>query len=200
MAQNITNPNQHSMRLYSKQANRLYLNEAERIYFRCFAEIQRENTQFLCLILLYTGCRLSEALNLRLSDIQIDEGCIAIKSLKKRNKHHVRQVPVPQSLLHDIYVEFGNQPASLKLFSFSRTTAWTRVKYVMSIAGIEGQHATPKGLRHSFGVHCAFANVAMTLCQKWMGHADIKTTAIYYQIVGKEELEMAKRMWVDTTD
>lgn len=200
MAHNITNPIQHSMRLYSKRADRLYLNEAERSRFKDIAIKQNTPVQFLCLILLYTGCRLSEALNLRLSDIQIDEGCIAIKSLKKRNKHHVRQVPVPQSLLHDIYVEFGNQPASHKLFSFGRTIAWTRVKFVMSIAGIEGQHATPKGLRHSFGVHCAFANVAMTLCQKWMGHADIKTTAIYYQIVGKEELEMAKRMWVDTID
>lgn len=55
--------------------------------------------------------------------------------------------------------------------------------------------APPKGLRHFFGVHCAFSNIPISLCQRWMGHADMRTTAIYYQIVGKEEREMAKRMW-----
>lgn len=183
------------MRLYSTQAKRLYVNEAERIMFRAFAELQRPEKKFLCLILFYTGCRISEALNLRLCDIQIDEGCIAVKSLKKRDKHHVRQVPVPYSLLHDIHVEFKDNHADIRLFSYCRTTAWTYVKDVMNYAGIEGQHATPKGLRHSFGVHCAFANIPMTLTQRWLGHADIKTTAIYYQIVGKEELQMAQRMW-----
>lgn len=138
MAQNITNPKQHSMRLYSKQANRLYLNEAERIRFRAFAELQREDKQFLCLILLYTGCRISEALNLRLCDIQIDEGCIAINSLKKRDKQHIRQVPVPYSLLRDIHVQFKDTDPKLKLFSMSRTTAWTYIKQVMSYAQIEG--------------------------------------------------------------
>ena len=200
MAQNITNPNQHSMRLYSKQANRLYLNEQERIQFKAVSEKQPANTKYLCLILLYTGCRLSEALNLRLCDIQLDEGCIAINSLKKRDKQHVRQVPIPQSLLQGIHTHFEEKHSELKLFAMCRTTAWAKIKAVMQNEGIDGTHATPKGLRHSFGVHCAFSNVAMSLCQKWMGHADIKTTAIYYQIVGKEELEMAKRMWADTTD
>jgi integrase len=188
------------MRLYSKQANRLYLNKKERLSFEIIADVQAADARMLCLVLLYTGCRLQEALNLRRPDIQLDEGCIAINSLKKRNKHHVRQVPVPEHILDDLYYYCSNITGNKKLFSFCRTTAWMRVKSVMTIAEIKGQHATPKGLRHSFGVHCAFSNVTMPLAQKWMGHADIKTTAIYYQIVGKEELQMAKRMWVDTRD
>ena len=188
------------MRLYSKQADRLYLNKSERMHFEFIADVQAPETRHLCHILLYTGCRLSEALNLRLCDIQREEGCIAINSLKKRDKQHVRQVPVPKYLLDDIYYDFGKYSRNKKLFPFSRTTAWTRVKTIMNEARVVGIQATPKGLRHSFGVHCAFSNVAMPLCQKWMGHADIKTTAIYYQICGKEEILMAKRMWVDTTD
>ena len=200
MAQTITRTNSHHMRLYSKEANRLYLNKRERVYLRAIAELQKAETQFLCLILLFTGCRISEALNLRLCDIQLDEGCIAINSLKKRDKNHVRQVPVPQSLLNDIHVHHHTSSTQQKLFNMCRTTAWTRVKSVMQHATVKGTHATPKGLRHSFGVNCAFANVAMPLCQKWMGHSDIATTAIYYQIVGEEELKMAKRLWVDTRD
>ena len=189
-----------AMRLYSIQSQRLYLNNAERKQFKKAAKEQNHTTRLLCLTLLYTGCRVSEALNLRLCDLQVESGIIAITSLKKRDKHHVREVPVPIKFIEELAGAFRHQNPKLKLWSIHRTTAWRQVCNVMKQAGIEGCHATPKGLRHSFGVHCAFSNIAMTLCQKWMGHADIKTTAIYYQIVGKEELEMAKRMWVDTRD
>jgi site-specific recombinase XerD len=33
------------------------------------------------------------------------------------------------------------------------------------------------------------------MLQKWMGHADIRTTAIYANAVGAEELELAGKMW-----
>jgi len=65
----------------------------------------------------------------------------------------------------------------------------------MQKAGVVGVHACAKGLRHSFAVQCAFSNIAMPLCQKWMGHSRIEITAIYYRIVGKEERQMAARMW-----
>ena len=149
--------------------------------------------RFLGLILLYTGCRLSEALNITTDDIQWSEGIVAIKSLKKRNAKHIREVPVPFAFLNRIQqTHIGSKQ---KIIGMSRTTAWRQIKAIMCKAGITGTHATPKGLRHSFGVHCAFSNIPMPLCQRWMGHADMRTTAIYYQIVGKEEREMAERLW-----
>ena len=87
--------------------------------------------------------------------------------------------------------KFPHQPP----LSHDRTTGWRRVTDTMVLAGITGIHATPKGLRHSFAMWCAYNAIPITLCQKWMGHANIKTTAIYYQIVGKEEIELAARLW-----
>ena len=188
------------MRLYSRQSNRLYLNSRERKQFAGCAHKQNDRTKLLCLTLLYTGCRVSEALNLRFCDLQTETGLIAVTSLKKRHKHHVREIPVPKEFIDELFKTFEGQSSQFKLWSLHRSNAWRQVRKVMTQAGITGSHATPKGLRHSFGVHCAFSNVAMPLCQKWMGHSDIKTTAIYYQIVGKEELEMASRLWVDTRD
>lgn len=183
------------MRLYSKAAQRLYLNKSERQSFADTAEKSIErSTTLLCLTLLHTGCRLSEALNLKNQDIQVNERLVAINSLKKRDKHHVREIPIPSDLADQLAVILSNQPNE-QIWSFSRTSAWRKVTGVMHAAGIYGQHATPKGLRHSFGVHCAFNNVPMPLAQKWMGHSDIQTTAIYYQIIGKEEREMASRLW-----
>ena len=191
--QDRTHANHSAMRLYSNNYERLYLNQSERERFLKHTLNEPDEICFLGLILLYTGCRLSEALNIRTSDIQSSEGIVAIKSLKKRDKRHIREVPIPFSFVETIQdPHFGFVQ---NFVNISRATAWRKIKAIMLKAGISGAYASPKGLRHSFGVHCAFSNIPMPLCQRWMGHADMRTTAIYYQIVGKEEREMAERMW-----
>jgi site-specific recombinase XerD len=67
----------------------------------------------------------------------------------------------------------------------------------MAEAGITGGiHATPKGLRHGFGLHAVRSGVPLNLVQRWLGHARMETTAIYLQAIGTEEREIAARMWV----
>ncbi len=67
---------------------------------------------------------------------------------------------------------------------------------MMIDAGIsEGKHRSPKGLRHAFGVNAVVKGVQLNMIMKWMGHADISTTAIYADAIGKEEAEIAKKMW-----
>lgn len=183
------------MRLYSTRSERLYLNRLERKQFEDVAHKQCPQTQLLCLLLLYTGCRLSEALAVKESDFQWSEGIVSIKSLKKRDKHHVREISIPVHVLEPAFAQIELVPGGSCLISYRRTTAWKKIKQVMNETSIKGAHATPKGLRHSFGVHCAFNNIPMPLAQKWLGHADIRTTAIYYQIIGREEREMAERLW-----
>lgn len=36
----------------------------------------------------------------------------------------------------------------------------------------------------------------MNLVQRWLGHASMKTTAIYLLAIGAEECEIASRMWL----
>lgn len=73
---------------------------------------------------------------------------------------------------------------------------WQVVKAVMDAATIsDGPHKTPKGLRHGFGIAAMQAGVQLNMLKKWMGHADLKTTAIYADAIGDEEREIAARMW-----
>ena len=65
----------------------------------------------------------------------------------------------------------------------------------MREANIHGACASPKGLRHGFGIHAVSSGVPLTLVAKWMGHSSIKTTAIYTNAVGEEERKLAGRMW-----
>jgi integrase/recombinase XerD len=65
----------------------------------------------------------------------------------------------------------------------------------MTAAHVVGACAMPKGLRHSFGVNAFQANVPPHLVQKWLGHASLRTTAIYGDVIGPEESAFAARMW-----
>jgi site-specific recombinase XerD len=62
-------------------------------------------------------------------------------------------------------------------------------------ADITGPQASPKGLRQGFGVTAVQAGIPLNLVQKWLGHAQLSTTAIYADAVGAEEQEIAERMW-----
>jgi len=84
---------------------------------------------------------------------------------------------------------------SLRLWSWSPVTAWRHVKAVMQAAGIRGVQASPKGLRHGFGVAAVQARIPLNLVQRWLGHAQLSTTAIYAEAIGPEEQEITARMW-----
>ena len=76
-------------------------------------------------------------------------------------------------------------------------TGWRRVIEVMVRADITGVHATPKGLRHGYGVAAVSAGIPLNLIQKWLGHAQLSTTAIYADAMGAEERDIARRLWGD---
>jgi site-specific recombinase XerD len=74
-------------------------------------------------------------------------------------------------------------------------TGWRVVHEVMDQAGLSGPQACPKGLRHGFGVQAVSAGIPLNLVQRWLGHAQLSTTAIYANAVGAEEQNIAARMW-----
>lgn len=180
------------MRLYDGAGRRLYLNAAERSRFIAAARTTTPPIEALCLCLAYAGCRISEALALRPSDVQIEAGILSIHSLKKRRAGHVREVPIPQELAASL-VSMGE--CNSRFWSIDRATGWRQVKAVMATAEIVGPQAMPKGLRHGFAVHAILNNVPPMIVQKWLGHADLRTTAIYTQICGAEERTLAQRLW-----
>jgi integrase len=190
------------MSLYGPSGSRKYLNAAER---RRFAEAARQadpKTRLFCLTLLWSGGRVSEVLALTPAAIDIESSVANLETLKRRRRGIVRQVPLPPNMLQQLDHDFGvrrrqRDPrlAGRRFWSWSRTTAWRRVKAVMAAADITGTPAMPKGLRHGFGVNAFQSNVPPHLIQRWLGHASLKTTAIYGDVFGPEERALARRMW-----
>lgn len=188
--------------LYAAGGQRKYLTPDERVRFLAAAtNCARAEVRTLCLTLAYTGCRISEALALTASSFEPQGGFIAIRCLKKRSRAVAfREVPVPETLLATIEDahHLSRLNADERLWKLGRCRAWQLVKQVMAQAGISvGLHATPKGLRHGFGLHAIRCGVPLNLVQRWLGHASMTTTAIYLQAIGTEEREIASKMWLD---
>lgn len=192
------------MSLYGPSGSRKYLNAAERRRFAEAARHAEPKTRLFCLTLLWSGGRISEVLALTPAAIDIESGVANIETLKRRKRGIVRQVPLPPRILGQLDSAFGlrrwqrdDRLACRRLWGWSRTTAWRRVKAVMAAARITGSHAMPKGLRHGFGVNAFQSNVPPHLVQRWLGHASLKTTAIYGDVVGPEEKAFAEQMWAN---
>jgi integrase len=184
--------------LYTAAGQRKYLTAGERTRFMEAALASpRGELRTLCLTLAYSGCRISEALALTADRIEREAGFIAIRSLKKRKRTVViREVPVPAELFRALYEAHRFEDRGARLWPISRSGAWQLVKGIMRDAAVpEGAHMTPKGLRHTFGIHAIRSGVPLNLVQRWLGHASMTTTAIYLQAVGDEEREIAARMW-----
>lgn len=186
--------------LIDPAGHRLYLTAAERAAFLAAAAKADREVRTFCEVLHYTGCRISEALALTVRRVDLDAQVLVFETLKKRRPGVFRAVPVPAPLLDTLDLVHGLREARKKsgdplLWAWSRTTAWRDVKGVMRAAGIEGPQATPKGLRHGYGVAAIGATVPLNMLSKWMGHATIETTAIYANALGEEQRSIAERMW-----
>ena len=181
--------------LYAADGRRKYLNATERARFITAADSAAPEVRTMCLTLMHLGCRISEALALTAGDVQVSAGLVSIRCLKKRGQLVVREVPAPAALLDELARVHPLDGSRRRLWRWSRTTAWRFVKEVMNDAGIASLPASPKGLRHGFGVHAVMSGVPLNLIQKWLGHADVATTAIYTEVLGPEERAVAARMW-----
>lgn len=181
--------------LYTAAGRRKYLTAVERVRFIAAAAECPPTIETLCLALAWTGCRITEALNLTRADLHVDAGMVAVHSLKKRKTGIVREVPVPAEFLSVLLRIHGPGSPDDRLWPMARTTAWRHVKGVMRAADVGATAASPKGLRHGFGVHAIRSGIPLNLLQRWLGHANIATTAIYADVMGAEEREIATRMW-----
>jgi integrase/recombinase XerD len=189
--------------LYDAAHRRKLLTRAERDGFLRTAATGLGEVRTLCNVLAYTGCYLTEALELTYDRVDAKRQTLTFESLRKRQAGVWRTVPVPPPLIdlldevHNVRERRGRGRYRF-LWTWSRTSAWRKVRAVMAQAGIAGPQATSLGLRHGFGVIAVECDVPLTLLQQWMGHASIEITASYAQTRPYDAQTFAARMWSDS--
>ncbi len=140
-----------------------------------------------------TGMRVSEMVNLKVEDVDFDDGWIRIlgKGMKERF------VPVGKNILKLLrkYIEEKRILPSGFLFSKSngkfitRESIWKIVKKYSLKAGIPRKVA-PHTLRHTFATHLLENGADLRTIQELLGHSNIDTTQIYTHINRRNIKEM----------
>lgn len=139
-----------------------------------------------------TGLRISELVNLKLSDMHLTMGFI--QTMGKGEKERIIPLGEFASQWLDHYLEgarvyLQDQSAETSEYVFlnsrgkglSRQGVWKKVKQLALEAGID-QNVTPHTLRHSFATHLLENGADLRMVQELLGHADISTTQIYTHI------------------
>ena len=135
------------------------------------------------------GLRVSELVNLRLTDLHYGEGFITVTG--KGNKQ--RLVPVSNKALKDIdtYKHFRNNLKKIydqnivflnrRGRKLTRAMIFTIIKDLAARAGIS-KKISPHTFRHSFATHLIEGGADLRAVQEMLGHESILTTEIYTHI------------------
>jgi integrase/recombinase XerD len=154
--------------------------------------------------LLYaTGLRVSELVNLQLSQVSIEPGVLRV--MGKGNKE--RLVPIGEVALEWIsaYIRhvrpslLQNKPVTNAVFltqrgaSMTRQAFWYMVKRHAASAGIDPQKISPHTLRHAFATHLLNHGADLRVVQMLLGHSDISTTQIYTHVADQRLRDLYKQ-------
>lgn len=133
-------------------------------------------------LLFETGLRASEALNVRVVDVDFSKREIEVKA----GKYDVgRTVFFTEELgeLLRLWIKISNLKGEDKLIPLSYPGLWKRLKSLASRAGLDPGKVRPHTLRHGFATEALRRGVSVLALQKILGHRDVKITQIYVHLL-----------------
>ena len=144
-------------------------------------------------VLYATGIRVTELIDLNISDVNLDLGIIKCSGAKKS-----RAIPLYPAALRALASYLDNvrsamiaDPKEQALFvnvngiRMSRQGFWKILKHYQMMAHID-KEITPHTLRHSFAVHLLENGADLSSVQELMGHSDISSTQLYTQMINQK--------------
>ncbi len=127
-----------------------------------------------------TGVRLSELINIKISDINFD-GC-SVKVLGKRNKERI--IPLSNSIANEISSFILKYDLRTYLFTnlkkqkvYNKLVYRVVKKYVSKISSIDKN--SPHILRHTFATHMLNNGADINAIKELLGHANLSATQVY---------------------
>lgn len=144
--------------------------------------------------LLYaTGIRVTELINLDITDINLAAGVIRCSTRDKERliPMYAKAVKALSDYVTLVRPQMIAMPDEPSLFvnvngeRMSRQGFWKIIKSYQAKAHID-KDITPHTLRHSFAAHLLENGADIRAIQEMLGHADISSTQIYSQLVKKQ--------------
>jgi len=138
------------------------------------------------------GLRVSEVVNIKVGDIDIDELSLHIKGAKGDKD---RITLLPETLTNDLKTMIVGKTTDQYIFESERggklttRTAQAVFERSLKLATIN-KPATFHSLRHSFATHLLENGVDTRYIQKLLGHGNIQTTMIYTKVTNPALLKI----------
>lgn len=143
------------------------------------------------LILIYTGLRVGELINLKTKDVDLDKNIISI--VESKTTAGIRKIPISEKILNLFkdnidntkeYFFFNKKGDKYQYFNFK-----FQFEKMLDLLGLE-RH-TIHDTRHTFATLLNNANANSTSIIKLIGHSDFSTTENIYTHKDIEELRKA---------
>ena len=146
---------------------------------------------YTLLILIYTGMRAGELLNLKVTDIDLDNKVIYIR--KSKTSSGIRTIPIPDKIL-SLFI--NNICYENEYFIFTKTfnqMSYASFRYIFKsiLSEVGLQKHTIHDTRHTFATMLNNADANSTSIIKLIGHSDFSTTEEIYTHKDIEELRKA---------
>ena len=147
-------------------------------------------------ILYATGMRISELVNLKLTDVDFNR--LVLKVFGKGSKE--RLVPYGEKAAEalDIYLRDRKRSDSKNVFlsnrgsQITRGAFWQRIKIYIKRENLKSS-ISPHTLRHAFATHLLNRGADLRSVQILLGHSDLSTTQIYTHIAKQRLGEILKK-------
>lgn len=176
-----TNPTNQLENIHTEKKERIYLTEDEMQRFLNVIDLPL--VYAACTTICYSGLRISELCNLKLTDVSFSRQEIHVICGKGKKD---RIVPLNSELSNILttYISHDRNPDSEYLFS-SKQSGRVSQQYLnkmihkyAKLANVDS-HISAHCLRHSFATALVSKGAPITSIQKILGHNDLKTTNIY---------------------
>ncbi len=163
----------------------------------------RARNRLLIKIIVFTGMRSNEALQLKIKDFTLENGCYTILIKGKGDKYRAVMLKAfhIESLLKEWLTErelypvkndllFCNQKGS----ALTQAYLYKQVERIINFAGLRREKNGAHMLRHSFATLLYQKRHDLILVQEALGHASLNTSRIYTHF-DKERLKEAASIW-----
>lgn len=138
-----------------------------------------------------TGCRITEMVDLRWQDTDLQQGTAIVRGKGAKDRLVILGAPAREALLRlrdhiarrrsDLVDDESFIFYSDKMKHITRRFAERRMKRYLIAAGLPPE-LTPHKLRHSFATHLLDAGADLRAVQEMLGHASLSTTQIYTHV------------------
>ncbi|GAA7723136.1 tyrosine recombinase XerH [Helicobacter pylori] len=163
----------------------------------------RARNRLLIKIIVFTGMRSNEALQLKIKDFTLENGCYTILIKGKGDKYravmlkafHIENLLKEWLMERELYpvkndLLFCNQKGS----ALTQAYLYKQVERIINFAGLRREKNGAHMLRHSFATLLYQKRHDLILVQEALGHASLNTSRIYTHF-DKQRLEEAASIW-----